>query len=327
MGKSNENIRVLVTLQFPQTGIQMLKEAGFQVTVWDRGRPMTPEELIENAKEHQALFCASSDKLDENFLRACDHLEVISQFSAGYDNIDLGVANELGIPFGNAPGAMKNATADTAFGLMIAVSRKMFFMHKQIAKGNWSFLHPEDFLGMELNNKTLGVFGLGGIGAVMARKSKAAFDMKIIYHNRNRYPEAEDALRARYVAFDELLESSDVLSVHSALTSETKGLFDMSVFKKMKPTSIFINTSRGGVHNEQDLIKALETGEIWGAGLDVTNPEPMAADNPLLDMENVCVLPHIGSATVEARNRMSEYAARNIIMFYESGKVAYPVRS
>ena len=320
-----KEISVLASLKFPKIGIEMLKDAGFIVTEWTERRPMTPEELIKNAQKHNALFSASSDKLDENFLRSCSHLDLISQFSVGYDNIDLGVAKELNIPFGNAPGAMVNATSDVAFGLMISVSRKMFHMHKLIEQSNWKFFHPEDHLGQELYGKTLGVFGLGKIGMEMARKCKSAFGMDVIYCNRNPNKAAQGKLAAELVSFPDLLKRSDVLSVHCPLNDETRGLFDFSAFKKMKSSSIFINTSRGGVHNEEDLILALEKKMIWGAGLDVTDPEPMSPDNPLLKMESACVLPHIGSATVEARNRMSEYAAKNIIEYYKTGQVAFPV--
>ena len=320
-----KEVRVLITRDFPEVGIEMLKKTGFHVTEWPHDRPMTPEELIENCQEHQALFCASSDKLDEDFLRSSSHLEIISQFSAGYDNIDVEVANELKIPIGNAPGAMKNAAADVAFGLMINASRKMFYMHRKLINGDWSYFRPQANLGQELNGKTLGVFGLGQIGFEMARKCKGAYDMEIIYCNTSSNKKAEDELDAKKVDFKELLESSDVLTVHCSLNPNTQGLFNSAAFKKMKPASIFVNTSRGPVHNEEDLIEALQNGEIWGAGLDVTNPEPMSKDNPLLQMETVAVLPHIGSSTVEARNRMSEYAAQNIIDFYTKGTIPHLV--
>src|SRR5258708_17647755 len=211
---------------------------------------------------------------------------------------------------------MRDANADIAFGLMIAVSRKMFYMHKTIAKGEWTYFRPKADLGIELKNKTLGIFGLGRIGLQMAIRCKGAYNMKIIYYNRKPNTEAEKLLNAGRVSFEELLNQSDVLSVHSALNDETRGLFNKNTFTKMKTGSIFINTARGGIHNEQDLLEALNAGNIWGAGLDVTNPEPMSANNPLLSMPNVAVLPHIGSATVEARNEMSRLAAVNIIEFY-----------
>jgi glyoxylate reductase len=321
MQKYPATIKVLVTRGIPDKGINLLREAGFVVTVWPEERPMTSSELIAEAKKSNVLLTLSADKIDAAFLQECKHLDLISQFAAGYDNIDIPEATRLGIPVGNAPDAMSDATADIAFGLMIAVSRKFFYMHKKIGKGEWDFFRPKANLGMELKHKTLGIFGLGRIGSKMATRCKGAYEMNIIYHNRKPNREAEKALGAKWVSFDELLQQSDVLSVHSALSDETKGVFNKAAFAKMKSTSIFINTSRGSVHNETDLTEALQKGIIWGAGLDVTDPEPMKKDNPLLDMENVCILPHIGSATIEARDEMSRLAAVNIIEYYQNGKV------
>jgi glyoxylate reductase len=319
--QNKEEIKVFITRDIPPAGMDLLKKEGFSVTVWPHDRPIPADELIKEGKKATAVICISTDKIDETFLGECKHLDIISQFAAGYDNINIAEATRLGIPVGNAPGAMSNATADIAFGLMISVSRKFFYMHKKIGKGEWGFFRPKANLGMELKNKTLGIVGLGRIGTEMAKRCKGAYDMKIIYHNRKPNSQAEKSLGAILVSFDELLKQSDVISVHCALSEETKGIFNKQAFSKMKPTSIFINTSRGPVHNEEDLVEALNAGMIWGAGLDVTNPEPMRADNPLLDMENVAILPHIGSATIEARSEMSRLAAVNVLEFYKNGKV------
>jgi len=243
----------------------------------------------------------------------------------GYDNIDVPEATKRCIPVGNTPDVLSEATADIAFGLMIAVSRKMFYMHKNILHGEWKQFEPLKNLGQQLTGKTLGIFGMGRIGMVMAQRCVGAYGMQVIYHNRNKNPEAEQKFYARYVSFAELLEQSDVISVHSVLSNETKAIFNLDVFKQMKPNAIFINTARGDIHNEVDLQKALEQGIIWGAGLDVTNPEPMMADNPLLNMPYAAILPHIGSATIEARNGMARLAAENIIAFYKNGKMPHCV--
>ncbi|MEX0314202.1 MAG: 2-hydroxyacid dehydrogenase [Allomuricauda sp.] len=313
--------KVLLSRVFPKLATQLLEDAGFQVVSWDEEHPMPYHRMIEVVQSCNALFCTLTDKIDSAFLNACSHLDIITQFAVGYDNIDIDEATKLGIPVGYAPNAMNEATADIAFGLMIATARKMFFMNQKIKNGKWGSFDPVGHLGLELKGKTLGILGLGRIGMVMAKRCKGAYDMDILYHNRSSNKKAEKELGAKRVDFDTLLSKSDVISVHCALTSETKGMFNKSVFDKMKPISIFINTSRGGVHNELDLIEALNSGKIWGAGLDVTNPEPMKPDNPLLTMENVCVLPHIGSATVTARNEMARMGATNIISFYKEGKV------
>lgn len=317
----SEVIKVLVTRDIPEVGVDLLRSAGFEVTVMGYDKPLKAVELKEAAKTNHALLCLSADKIDADFLNECKHLQIISQFAVGFDNINLPEATALRIPVGNTPDVLSDATADVAFGLMMSVARKFFYLHKTIAKGEWKYFQPKKNLGIELKNKTLGIFGLGRIGIEMAKRCRGAYNMEVIYHNRKRNEAAEKELGARYVSFDHLLQQSDVLSVHSVLSEETKGLFNKIAFGKMKSTAIFINTSRGGVHNEADLIEALNTGVIWGAGLDVTNPEPMLPDNPLLSMESVAVLPHIGSGTVEARNAMSRLAAENIIEFYKSGRV------
>jgi glyoxylate reductase len=313
--------KILISRKYPEAGINLLRGQGFDLSFWKQDRPMTPQELADLSKDHHALVCTLTDRIDRDFLEKCPHLDIISQFAVGYDNIDIATATRLGIPVGYTPGAMTEATADIAFGLMIAVARKMFFMHKTIMAGQWGYFNPTGHLGMELTAKTLGIFGLGRIGFSLARRCKSAYGMKVLYHNRTRNTEAEQVLGASFVEFDELLAQSDILSVHCALTPETRQVFNQAAFRKMKPSAIFINTARGPVHHEGDLIEALREGRIWGAGLDVTDPEPMTPDNPLLSMENTCILPHVGSATMEARTQMSVLAAMNIIEFYNTGKV------
>lgn len=306
-------MKVFITRVIPQIGVQLLQDQGFTVTQYSGNKELTQDGLIAECKNYDALLSVGGNKIDAHFFNECGHLKAIALLSVGYDNVDIATATKLGKPIGNTPGVLSGTTADTAFLLMLAVSRKAFYMGNTIAKGEWGFYEPTANLGIELNGKTLGIFGLGRIGLELARKCIGAYGMKVIYHNRSHNEEAEKELGATYVSFDELLVQSDVLSVHSNLSPETKGLFNQFAFSKMKSSAIFINTARGGIHNEQDLTEALQAGTIWGAGLDVTDPEPMKRDNILLSMPNVCVLPHIGSATVETRNAMAEIAARNII--------------
>ncbi len=308
-------MKVLVSLNFPSCGIEMLQKEGLAVNVWNDDTPMSREQLVQASRQHDILWSSGIYDLDANFLEANRHLKLISQFAAGYNNIDTDKARELGIMIANTPDAMADATADIAFALMLAVSRKMFYMHKRILNGNWGAFRPRAHLGMELKGKTVGIIGLGRIGTEFGLRCAGAYGMKILYHNRNRNIEAEKLLRASYVSIEELLGQSDVVSVHAALTDATKELMNRDTFSLMKPGAIFINTARGGIHNETDLIEALQSGMIWGAGLDVTNPEPMVPGNPLLTMENVAITPHIGSATIQARNEMSRLAALNILQF------------
>jgi glyoxylate reductase len=306
-------MKVFITRKIPDRGLEYLREAGIEITEWTTRRDLTQKELIEYCRGANALLSAGFNLIDKTFLETAAHLKVISLHSVGYDNVDIETATEMKIPIGNTPGVLSDATADLAFLLILATSRKAVYMHNTIQRGEWGFFEPRANLGIEIRGKTLGIYGLGKIGFELAKRCAAAFGMKIIYHNRGHHEEAERALGAVRVEFRELLERSDVLSVNTALTPETKGKFTRETFAGMKSSAIFINASRGGIHNEQDLTEALEKGIIWGAGLDVTNPEPMRSDHPLLNMPNVCVLPHIGSATEETRAAMSLLAAKNIV--------------
>lgn len=318
-------MKVFVTRIIADFAIRMMEDAGHEVVMWTEKRSLSPEELIGHGKQADALLSVGGNKINATFLEACKHLKVIALHSVGYDNVDVTTASHLKIPIGNTPGVLSGATADIAFLLLLATSRKAFYQHKKIISGGWDFFEPLADVGIELNGKTLGIYGLGKIGYEMAKRCKGAYDMNIIYHNRGHNETAEQKLGAVRVSFSELLAQSDVLSVHTALTPETAGQFNKEVFRQMKPTSIFINTARGGIHNEPDLVEALRTGEIWGAGLDVTNPEPMQPGNPLLDMPNVSVLPHIGSGTLETRHAMVRIAAENIIAGLEGKQIPYPV--
>jgi len=321
----NNPIRVFISRGIPTIGIDLLKKEGYQVELWAEDRPMTAGELMKAVKSTDILLSLGENKLDSDFLRENKHLKMISQFAVGYDNINIPEATRLGIPVGNTPDVLSEATADIAFGLMIAVSRKFFFNHKMIIEGGWGSFKPMAFLGQQLSGRTLGIYGLGAIGMVMAQRCRGAYNMNIIYCNRSSNEIAEQKFNAVRVSFEELLAQSDVLSVHSVLSEETRGKFNASTFAQMKSSSIFINTARGGIHNETDLLEALRNKTIWGAGLDVTNPEPMLKDNPLLSMENVAILPHIGSATVEARDGMSRLAAENIISYFKTGIIPHCV--
>jgi len=319
-------MKIFITREFPETGLRLFKEAGIDVEQWTQKRDLTQDELIEKCKSADGLLAAGRIELNSDFLEACKHLKVISLFSVGYDNVDMEKAIELGIPVGHTPGVLSKATADTAFLLMQATARKAFHHHKRIAKGDWEFFDPLLDLGQDLQGKTLGILGLGNIGYEMAKSSKGAFDMKILYHNRSSNEKAETELGAQKVSFDELLENSDVISVHANLSEETENMFDAKAFSKMKRTAIFVNTARGPIHNQSDLKDALKDGTIWGAGLDVTDPEPMDKNDEMLDLPNVCVLPHIGSSTFETRNAMAELSARNAIAGLENKPLPREVR-
>lgn len=316
-------MKVFINKRIPEIGINMLQEEGLQI-VWPENENLTHEEWLNYCQNTDVILNIGGDfKYDKAFFDACPNIKAIALYSVGFDHVDIKEANQRNIPIGNTPDVLSRATSDVAFLLMQSVARRASYNFQKVKDGNWGSFAPLYALGQELYGKTLGIFGLGRIGFQMAEKCKKAFDMEIIYHNRHRNEDAERTLGAVYVSFDELIRNSDVLSVHASYTPEHRGLFNQSVFDKMSPNAIFINTARGGFHQEKDLYNALAEGKIWGAGLDVTNPEPMSAENPILNLSSVCVLPHIGSATIEARNGMARLAAENIIAFSKGEKIPY----
>lgn len=306
-------MKVYISRNIPSAAIDVLKEYGLEIRINSDNKHLTQEELIGECQSADLLLNVGHADLNKHFLESCKHLKGIALASVGYDHVDLATATVLGIPISNTPGVLSGATADVAFLLMLAVSRKAFYRANEIREGKWKDFEFMQDLGIELNGKTLGIYGLGRIGLELAKKAQAAYNMNIIYYNRKRNTEAEKLVHARYVNFDDLLTQSDVISLHTNLSAETQYRFNKDAFKRMKNSAILINTARGKVVHELDLYDALTTGEIWGAGLDVTDPEPMSPENPLLQLPNVCVLPHIGSATVETRTQMAIMAANNLI--------------
>jgi len=318
-------MNVFITKNIPEAGLKLLQEKGLNLTVNPTENVLSRDEFIKICQENDAILNVGSYNFDEDFFQQCSHLKGIALFSVGFDSVDLSAATRRKIPVGNTPDVLNRSTSDIAFLLMQSVARKSFYNHKRIINGDWGSFNALENLGQELYGKTLGIFGLGRIGFEMAQKCKAAFGMKILYHNRSHNENAEKELDAEFVDFETLLAQSDVLSVHSNYTEENNELFNKDTFAKMKPNSIFINTARGKFHNEDDLFHALNQNIIWGAGLDVTNPEPMKPENPLLSLPNCCILPHIGSATYEARNGMAVCAAQNIIALFENKKMPFCV--
>ncbi|MDF2552259.1 MAG: D-glycerate dehydrogenase [Chryseobacterium sp.] len=315
-------MKVFINKRIPEIGIKMLEEAGLEVVIPENSN-LSQEEWLQYCKDSDIILNVGQNKYGKEFFDECPNIKAIALYSVGFDHVDIREANKRNIPVGNTPDVLSRATSDIAFLLMQSVARRASYYFERVKSDNWGDFDPLHALGQELYGKTLGVFGLGRIGFEMAEKCKRAFDMNIIYHNRNHNEEAENELGAKYVSFDELVEQSDVLSIHANFTKEHADLFNESVFKKMKSDAIFINTARGGFHNQVDLYNALTKKEIWGAGLDVTNPEPMLHDDPILGLSNVCILPHIGSATVEARNGMAKLAAENIIAFSKGEKMPH----
>ncbi|SFH82832.1 2-hydroxyacid dehydrogenase [Halpernia frigidisoli] len=313
-------MKIFLNKAIPQVGMKILNDSNNEIIIPAKEN-ISDVEFLKYCKNADVILNVGGNKLDKEFFDNCPNLKAISLFSVGYNSVDIAEATKRKIPVGNTPDVLSRATSDIAFLLMQSVSRLASHNFQKVKDGNWGSFDPMENLGQELYGKTLGVFGLGRIGFEMAKKCKAAFDMEIIYHNRSRNEEVEKELGAKYVSFEELVKNSDVLSIHANFEAKDSNLFNAEIFAKMKPNLIFINTARGGFQNEKDLYKALKNGTIWGAGLDVTNPEPMEKSNSLLQLSNVCVLPHIGSATIEARNGMAKIAAENAVSFTKGEKM------
>lgn len=297
--------KVYITRSILPDGISKLQQNGFTVEVWDQASPVPPEILHSKAQTCQALITMLSDKIDEHFLKKNSHLKIITNYAVGTNNIDKVTANKIGIVIGNTPDVLTEATAEVAFGLMIACARQFKAASKNAQSGQWKTWEPMGFLGVSLKNKTLGILGNGRIGKEMAQLSKGAFNMNIKIYNRG-----DDLLL--------FLKDLDVLSLHIPLNAETEKIIGARELASMKPEAIIINTARGEVIDQDELYKAIKENRLFGAGLDVTYPEPLPDTHPLYSLDQVLILPHIGSATFEARKKMSLKCADNIINAFKS---------
>ncbi|MFI5563558.1 2-hydroxyacid dehydrogenase [Amycolatopsis japonica] len=316
---------IAVTRWIPDEALKVLAEAG-EVKLSRADRPLTPDELRDFVRGSSAIVGMLHDRIDGGVADAAGpDLKVVANVAVGYDNIDVPALAARGITVTNTPGVLTDATADLAFGLILAVTRRLGEGERLIrSRTPWSF-HLGFLLGSSLQDKTLGIVGLGQIGQAVARRA-LGFGMRIVYSGRSRAAEdVEKTLGAKYVPFDELLRSSDVVSLHCPLTPETRHLVDADALKAMKPGAYLINTTRGPVVHEAALADALEAGEIAGAGLDVFEAEP-EVEPRLLDRENVVLTPHLGSATVETRTAMAVLAAENVASVLTGGNPLTEVR-
>jgi glyoxylate reductase len=263
--------------------------------------------------ECDGLLSLLTDRIDAALMDHAPRLKVVSNYAVGFNNVDVPAATERGICIGNTPGVLTDATADMAFALLISAARRIVESQQYAAAGHWKTWEPLGHIGQDLAGRTVGIVGMGRIGFAMAARCRHGWNMQVRYHDLHRNETAERELGARQVGLDELLGESDFISVHTDLNDTTRGMFNAAAFAKMKPTCVFVNTARGPLVVERDLADALKTGKIFAAGLDVTDPEPPAVDNPLLHLPNCIVAPHIASATVSSRNAMAEIAADNLL--------------
>ncbi|AWP05668.1 putative glyoxylate reductase/hydroxypyruvate reductase [Scophthalmus maximus] len=309
--------RVYVTRQIPPEGLKTLRESGqVQCQLWDSDDvPVPRQELLQRVKGVDALLCVLTEKIDAELLDAAGpNLKVLSTMSVGFDHLSLEELKKRGIRVGYTPDVLTDSVAELTVALLLTTSRRLVEATHEAKTGGWGTWRTLWLCGYELANSTVGIFGLGRIGVAIAERLAPFKVKKFIYTDVAPRPELASLINAEYVSFDEMAKRSDFLAVCCALTPETKEICNKDLFSKMKNTSIFINTSRGGVVNQDDLYEALSTGQIAGAGLDVTVPEPLPTNHPLFTLKNCVILPHIASASFTTRNAMSVLAANNLLL-------------
>jgi len=317
------DLKIFVTRLIPKAGLDLLY--GFaELRIWQEEVPAPREVLLEEAGEVDGLLSLLTDTIDVELMDAAPKLKVVSNYAIGYDNVDVEAATERGIMVCHTPGVLTDTTADFAFALLACVARRLVEASEYVREGRWKTWGPMLCLGYDLHGATLGLVGLGRIGSGVAKRA-TGFDMRILYHDVSRQPSREEELGLTYVDLETLLRESDFVSLHTPLTPETHHMMDREQFTMMKSTAILINTSRGQVVDQKALYEALVSGGIAGAGLDVTDPEPILRDDPLLTLDNCVVVPHIASASVATRTMMATMAAENLIAALQGRMPRNPV--
>jgi lactate dehydrogenase-like 2-hydroxyacid dehydrogenase len=314
-----------VARRIPDEGLAAIVEA-CEADVWPDELPPPRDELLHRVAGCDGILTLLTDLVDRELLdRAGPGLKVVSNFAVGFDNVDVAACTARGIPVGNTPGVLTETTADLAWALLMAGARRVAEGDRYVRAGRWRTWGPMLLLGSDVHGSTLGIVGFGRIGQAVARRA-GGFGMTILYHDLARAPDAVEAeLGARFVSLDELLAESDLVSLHVNLTDVTRGLINRERLAVMRPHAVLVNTSRGPVVDQAALYEALRGGVIGAAALDVTEPEPMAADDPLLALENCLVVPHIASASRATRGRMAAMAAANLLAGLRGERLPTPV--
>jgi len=303
--------KVFVTRVIPNKGLNLVKEA-CEVDLWEGDLPPSRDELLKRVKGVDGLLSLLTEKIDGELMDAAgSKLKVISNMAVGFDNVDVNAATARKIPIGNTPDVLTDATADFAFALMMSAGRNLLGGDRYVRSGQWQTWSPMLLLGMELKGATLGLIGFGRIGKAVARRA-TGFDMRILYYDPTE-PGTDLEVKAESVDLDTLLKESDFISLHTPLTPNTRHLISSEAFSKMKPNAVLVNTARGPVIDPDALYEALKSKQIFAAGLDVTEPEPLPANHRLLTLENVIIMPHLGSASTIARDMMAWKAAKNLL--------------
>jgi glyoxylate reductase len=304
--------KIYITRKLPDAVVTKLTEV-CEVRMWEKEEEPVPRDVLEKEiQDVDGLFCLLTETIDEHLLTLGTNLKIISNMAVGYNNIDIAAATGRKIMVTNTPGVLTETTADLTFALLMATARRMVEASDYLRAGSWKTWSPMQLTGQDIYGATLGIFGLGRIGEALAKRARG-FDMNLYYHNRSRKPEAEERLGIQYVEKEKLLMESDFVCVLTPYTKETENYIGAAELALMKPTAVLINTARGRIVNEEALYQALKGGQIWGAGLDVFEKEPVQTDHPLLSLPNVVALPHIGSASKNTRLKMALLAAENLI--------------
>ncbi len=311
----NQRPKIYVTRKIPEKGLKLIMEH-FDAEVWDGYAPPAQQVILEKCKEKDGLVTLLSDKIDSEVFDSAPNLKIVSQMAVGVDNIDISQATSRGIYVTNTPDVLTETTADFAWALLMAVARRVVEADAYVRKGEWKVgWHPSMLTGRDIHGATLGIIGAGRIGYAVAERSKG-FKMKLLYYDVIDRPEIETDLGAKRADLDALLRESDFISIHVPLIKDTFHLINREKIGLMKKTAIIINNARGSVLDEIALGEALKKGEIAGAGLDVFEQEPTLRNNPLLQLDNVVVAPHISSASYETRSRMATMVAENLVAFF-----------
>ncbi len=301
--------KIFISRIIPDPGLALIKEHFPGFDLWSADLPPSRTELIERSRGVDGLLCLLTDKVDGELMDAIGpQLKVISSMSVGVDHIDVAAATSRGIPVGNTPGVLTDATADQTFALLLAAARRLAEGERYLRAGKWVTWSPSLLLGADLVGATLGIVGFGRIGQAVAKRAQG-FDLRVIYHD----PTAQSAYNAQPVDLDTLLRESDFVSIHVPLNAETKHLVNAEFLAKMKPNAVLVNAARGGILDQNALYHALKSKQIFAAALDVTDPEPLPMDSPLLELENCLIVPHLGSASKKTRDMMSLLAAQNLV--------------
>jgi glyoxylate reductase len=317
--------RVFVSRVIPEEGLARVREAT-DATIWDDELPPPRDELLRAIDGCDGVLTLLTDRVDDEFLdRAGPQLKVVSNFAVGFDNVDVSACTRRKVPVGNTPGVLTETTADLAWALLMAAARRLVEGDRYVRDGKWKTWGPMLLMGPDVHGATIGIVGFGRIGQAVARRAKG-FGMRIVYHDLQRVPKSIEAeFDATFMTLEGLLHESDFVSLHTVLSSETKGLLNAERLGWMKPTAILVNTARGPVVDSMALVDALKDGTIAAAALDVTDPEPLPADHPLVQLDNCLVVPHIASASRATRGKMAAMAAANLLAGLRGERLPTPV--